>query len=259
MRAGHIWIDRDEILTKSYPEQSVTTILVHELLHALGMTGHANPVRFPNSIIKAKIDYDSVMGHVMYPVDREALQAAYSVLEPGASPEQIAEDLGPWDDTSIHLRGDIEFPRGHVAFGVASRNGLAQPWAFGPTPLTDLADNPVLSGTATWSGRLLGFTPAVEAVGGAAGLAVELETLDGRLDFTNLEYWRANTAPGEIDTGTMWGDGDLQYLLNVRGNTFVQAGGDAGTATGAFFGARHEAMGGVLERTDLTAGFGGTR
>ena len=57
----------------------------------------------------------------------------------------------------------------------------------------------------------------------------------------------------------MWGNGDLQYLLNIRGNTFVQTGGDEGTVTGAFFGPVHEAMGGVLERPDLTAAFGGRR
>ena len=160
---------------------------------------------------------------------------------------------------SFHLRGDIGISGGEVAFGVASRNGLAQPWAFGPTPWTDLADNPLLSETVTWSGRLLGFTPSVEAVGGAADLAVELGTLDGQLDFTNLEHWGANMTPGPVGSGTTWGDGDLQYRVNVRGNTFVQTGGDEGEVTGAFFGATHEAMGGVLERTDLTAGFGGTR
>ena len=39
----------------------------------------------------------------------------------------------------------------------------------------------------------------------------------------------------------------------------VSAGGDAGTVTGAFFGASHEGMGGVLVRDDLRAGFGGSR
>ena len=37
----------------------------------------------------------------------------------------------------------------------------------------------------------------------------------------------------------------------------MQTGGDEGTVTGAFFGAVHEAMGGVLEREDLTAAFAG--
>ena len=197
--------------------------------------------------------------HALSRVDREALLAAYSVLEPGAAAGQIVEDLGPWEDTSLHIRGDFAAPGGPVAFGVAVGNGLAQPWAFGPTPWTDLADNPILSETVTWSGRLLGFSPALEAVGGAADLAVELETLDGQLDFTSLEHWGANLAPGPVGSGTTWGDGDLHYTLNILGNTFVQTGGDAGTVTGTFFGMRHEAIGGVLERTDLTAGFGGTR
>ena len=101
------------------------------------------------------------------------------------------------------------------------------------------------------------FTP----VGGAADLTVELATLDGQLDFTNLEHWptESNVAPGMVGSGETWGDGDLHYMVDVRGNTFVQTGGDEGTITGAFFGPVHEAMGGTLERDDLTAAFGGTR
>ena len=98
------------------------------------------------------------------------------------------DNLGPWDDTSFHLRGDVAFQSGNAAFGVASRNGLAQPWAFGPTLWTSLINNPILSRTANGSGRLLGFTPAIEVVGGVADLAVELETPDGQLDFTELEH-----------------------------------------------------------------------
>ena len=57
----------------------------------------------------------------------------------------------------------------------------------------------------------------------------------------------------------MWHDGDLSYMVEIRGNTFVQTGGDVGTVTGAFFGSSHSGMGGVLERDDLSAGFGGNR
>ena len=251
-------MDDTDTLEKWYSGQSIVGTLVHELLHALGMRAHVEPSSFPDSVMNVERERNGP-GHVIYPVDREALQAAYTLLEPGTLPDQLVEDLGAWDDTSFYLRGDIAFAGGNAAFGVASRNGLAQPWAFGPTPWTDLADNPILSETVTWSGRLLGFTPAIEAVGGAADLAVELETLDGQLDFTGLEHWGANADPGPVGSGGIWGDGDLQYLLNVHGNTFVQSGGDEGTVTGAFFGATHEAMGGVLERTDLTAGFGGAR
>ena len=131
------------------------------------------------------------------------------------------------------------------------RNGFAQPWAYGPIPDPDLADNPTLSDNASWTGRLLGLTPIAEVVGGTADMSVELATLDGTLGFDDLESWPAGAAPGAIGSGRQWGDGDLDYSIAVDGNTFIQTGG--------FFGAGHEAMGGTLERNDIAAGFGGTR
>ncbi|MYF88806.1 MAG: hypothetical protein F4186_05270 [Boseongicola sp. SB0676_bin_33] len=83
--------------------------------------------------------------------------------------------------------------------------------------------------------------------------------MSGTLDFSQLERWPANAAPGPEGSGTTWLDGQLGYLVTVRGNTFVQSGGDDGLITGAFFGTSHEGMGGVLVRDDLSAGFGGDR
>ena len=98
---------------------------------------------------------------------------------------------------------------------------------------------------------MAGISSDNEMIGAAADLSVDLADLDGRLDFTQMRHL--------TDTSVIWGDGDLSYLIEVRGNTFVQTGGDAGIVNGAFFGAAHEGMGGSLERSDLTAGFGGTR
>ena len=84
---------------------------------------------------------------------------------------------------------------------------------------------------------------------GDSSLDVNLANLGGQLDFTDMQF----------DGGEMWEDGDLGYSVEVRGNTFTRTGGDAGVITGAFFGPRHEGMGGVLERSDLSAGFGGKR
>ena len=202
----------------------------------------------------------SVPGHILFPLDRAALLAAYGRLDPGAQPDELtAENLGSWTDRSFHLRGDVDFPGGGASFGVASGNGLIQPWASGPTPWTNLADNETLSGSATWNGALLGITSSSETVAGDASLSVNLASLDGRIDFTGMEKWEVNEAPGAAGSGTTWGDGDLGYTIEVRGNTFIQTGGDDGYVTGAFFGAAHEAMGGVLERADLSAGFGGKR
>ena len=118
-----------------------------------------------------------------------------------------------------------------------------------PTPWTNLAENEELSGIVIWTGALLGITPSTETVVGDSRLAVDLADLEGQLDFVNLQF----------DDGGMWRDGDLGYSVEVRGNTFIQIQGDTGVVTGAFLGPRHEGMGGVLERSDLSAAFGGKR
>ena len=234
--------------------------LVHEIVHAMGFIAHPD--------MASAISYDRTLtgwaglaGHILYPLDREALLAAFTRLGPGDHlPENIARDLGPWSDTSTHVRGVLGLPGGaEMAFGAAHRNGFAQPWAYGPAPDTDLADNAALSGTVRWQGRLLGLTPDTRAVAGETALAIQLSTLDGTLGFSDLEAWSAGAAPGAIGTGTIWGDGDLDYTVVVQGNTFVQTAGDEGHVTGAIFGAAHEGMAGTLDRDDLAAGFGGTR
>lgn len=188
---------------------------------------------------------------LLYPVDREALRALYSRLKPGDN----VTDLGPWVNTSTHLVGNGTYAH----FGVALRNGYAEPWAYGYITSQDLADNPSLSGNAAWNGTLLGFTPSANPVAGDAEIGVNLNTLEGRADFTTLEQWAAGAAPGNAGTGTMWGDGDLGYLIAVRGNTFKQTGGDDGILTGVFVGHQHEGATGTLERSDLTAAFGAAR
>ena len=283
MRASHVWFDAERILNEAwvlnpdtqiyekvvldapvvdpvyrvYPDEDVFSIMVHELLHALGFPGHNPYAQFSDSIMR---DNYVLVIDSLPEIDGDALLAAYDRFEPGTLPEGLsAETLGPWEDRSFHLRGDLDFMGGQAAFGVALRNGLARPWASGPEPLADLADNSALFGTVSWNGALLGITPSEATVAGSTRLAVELATLEGQLDFADMEYWGTTAVPGTAGSGTTWGDGDLGYSIAVRENAFVQTGGDDGEVTGAFFGAGHEAMGGVLERSDLSAGFGGTR
>ena len=243
---------------KYYSEEFGNAIMVRPLLQALGFMGYVAPDRFPDSFLSSSPEFDTLHLPV---IDGDALLAAYGRLEPGTEPEELSpESLGPWSDTSFHLRGDMALAGGQVAaFGVALRNGLARPWAFGPEPLAGLADNTALSGTVTWNGALAGVTPEEETVAGDARLAVELVTLEGQLDFTGLERWGVRAVPGASGSGTTWGDGDLGYSVRVEGNALVQTGGDEGEVTGVLLGRAHEAMGGVLERDDLSAGFGGVR
>ncbi len=234
----------------AYTDQRKAVIaMAHELIHSLGIGGHV-PKTFDTIMEATNRIYDSVQegrqpGSLLYPIDREALRALYGPLLNSVAPN----DLGPWSGTSEHLY----VGNAHGAFGVVLRNGYAEPWAYGTAPATDLAANRSLSGSADWTGALVGFTPAAKRVAGDAGIAVDLATLDGSAAFTSL-------AVVEADGRTLqWGDGDLRYAIAVLGNTFRETGGDDGRLTGIFAGRAHEAASGTLERPDLTAAFGAVR
>ena len=249
---GRVWVDP----TRTSGKERLG-VIAHEIMHLLGRN-HVDPALFPGTIM-APGGGSGPAEHILHPLDREALLAAYDRFEPDAAPGDIPVTLDGWSDTSLHVRAALGVAAGEVAFGAALRNGRSQPWALGPPPGSSLEATVRQSETAAWSGRLIGLTPHAQVVSGAADLSVELATLSGRVDFTGLESWPAHAAPGAIGTGRLWLDGDLHYTLELRGNTFVQTGGDSGTVTGVFYGPSHEGMGGVLERDDLSAGFGGSR
>ena len=252
---ANVWIDH---IVASERHERLATI-IHELLHTLGR-GHADPYEFPYSIM-GEFGYEN-SGFILHQLDRDALFAVYDRLRWGVRPSHIYTDLGPWEDTSDVVLGYMRLPgRLGLAFGAVHRNGLVQPIAIGPTPPMWLTDNPVLRGSATWSGRMLGFTPQTEVVAARTDMTIRLSTLKGDISFTGMERWRAGAAPGEIGTGTRWRDGDLRYPIEVTGNTFYREyhSGDVGEVAGSFYGPAHEGMGGTLRRDDLLAGFGGTR
>ena len=247
-----IWADP---VTAQNNASYIRKILAHEIGHALGLPEHIEPGEY-RSIMNIRYQFP-YPAHILFQIDTDALYAIFSRFQEVLGGYKLWDpnSLEPWTDTSFHLRGDLD----DVSFGASSRNGLLQPWAHGPSPETNLADNQALSGSATWAGRLLGFTSDSQSLAGAAGLTVNLATLTGRIDFTGLEHWGVYTAPGPVGSGTRWNDGDLRYSVIVRGNTFYQTGGDAGEVTGMLFGPNHEGMGGVVERADMSAGFAGKR
>ena len=238
-------------------DTAVLALFVHELVHVLAIRGHPDQTRYTNSVMS----YGSHPGYrpVMHPLDHDLLNAAYRFVRTGAYLSEMLSDLEPWKRKSVHLAGELETVNATVRFGARNANGFAQGWATGPAPYTELVENPRLSGSVTWDGRLAGMTPQAHAVTGDVTVTVNLGQLDGSAEFSGLEAWASGVAPGMPGSGTTWGDGNLNYGIEVVGNTFVQTGGDDGAVTGAFFGPQHEAMGGVLDRQDLAAGFGGTR
>ena len=231
-------------------------VIAHELVHGLGLLGHPDPERFPDSALGPRLRLNP--GAVLFPIDRDVLVASHTIVRTIGTRKEVAADLGPWNGTSTHLMGELDTEGGTLAFGVRSRHGFHEPWFEGRAPGRDLADNRALGGNATWRGRLLGRTAASDAVAGGATLTVELASLSGSLGFHALEVW-TDAPPGAPGTGAPWTHETLDYTIAIAGNRFVRTGGAQGTVTGVFAGPDHEGMGGVLERTDLTAGFAGQR
>lgn len=224
-------------------------LMAHELLHAIGMDEHVS--QDLDSIVRARHHYDAATDTILSSLDREGIQALYGRLKPGDDPMAF----GPWSRTSVHLLGDGR----HADFGVAWRNGYAEPWASGALPRGSLRDNGALTDAVQWSGALVGLTPAAEPVTGDAAIVVDLLALTGSALFTGLESWAPRAAPGAAGTGATWLDGDLVYAISVTGNTFREIGGDDGRLRGTFTGREHHGAAGTLERADLTAAFGASR
>ena len=251
MRAGHVWVDPDAFHTQA----EFVRVLVHEMLHALGLRGHSFVDRFPKSVLRNA--YSTILptdNHVPE-IDADGLLAIYTRLAPGAEPETFsATGLEPWGNESQRMHGELNIPDG-AAFGVAFRNDLGRPWAVGPEPFSSIAQNQDLRSNATWDGALLGFTPEGNPVAGEAEITVDLGALTGRADFTGL---LESNLPKSQDDGSWstWSDGDLGYTVVVNGNTIRETGGDEGLLTASFVGRRHQGTVGTLERQDLSAAFG---
>ena len=256
-RAAHVWMESEH----DYGNVELFSILMHELLHTLGLPGHVRQDEFPDSAMRD----DTLLYTLSVPaIDGAALRAIYTRFPNGTEPEDVsATSLGPWEDTVTNLAGRLDTGGGPVSFGVRQSNGVSIPWTRGSAPGnptgSTLAENPAITGSASWQGGLLGFTPDNRSVGGNAVLSVDVATMDGRADFTELQSWPAGEAPGAFGTGTQWNTGSLGYTISVSGNLMRSTGGDTGVVSGNFYGRNHEGAAGTIERSDLTAAFGGSR
>ena len=244
----------DDLDTSEY--HFPVSLIVHELLHALGIWGHVDSIEFPDSVLGRSGGYIPNLGYVLSKIDREILQIIYM-----SQLTATYNDWGEWSDVSHHLVGRSEDDALH--FGVALFNGLPQPWVRGGLPESDLADNSSLSGTATWAGSLLAYSGPSPLAGDAA-LEVDLATAaeagnEQALRFRDIYYLNRAEMADRSDTAHRWfPTRDIDYTVTVIGNVFANVDGD-GFVTGAFLGAEHEHMGGTVKRTDLIGAFGGSR
>ena len=232
------------------------SVIVHELLHAMGIHGHVDSVEFPDSIMGSAGEYIPNIGYIISKIDKEVLQIMYM-----SQLTDLYNDWGEWSDTSFHLVGRTD--DGILNFGVALFNGLPQPWVRGTLPNMHLVDNDRLDGTATWSGNLLGFSGS-SPIAGDAELQVNLSTLtvpDNEQDLRFRDIFFLNRF--ESDSPDRWfHTRDIDYKVNIYGNSFYNVRGEGyeqGHITGRFLGPEHEHMGGTVKRTDMVGAFGGTR
>ena len=129
----------------------------------------------------------------------------------------------------------------------------AEAHTFGDATTAGLARTFPLSGTVRYTGGLLGVAvdyPGMPPVGGAAHLAVNLDTLEGKASFTSLEiaYGGKRFA---------FGDGSLHYPFSVTGNEIGYAASGISLAAN-FYGPEHNEIAGTLDdsRAGLLASFG---
>ena len=188
------------------------SVIVHELLHALGIQGHVDSVEFPDSIMGTSGEHIPNLGHIISKIDREVLQIMYMSQQ-----SDLYNDWGEWSDTSFHLvgRSDDE----SLNFGVALFNGSPQPWVRGTKPDMDLVDNNSLSGTATWNGGLLGFSGPSPMAGGVE-LEVQLATLgdldsEQNLRFRDIYFVNRFENSDLSDSSERWSD--TRGLYRVQG------------------------------------------
>ena len=182
----------------------------------------------------------------------------YEILDSAIASEPEVYGWGAWGRYSawgVGVERTFEIHAGDVEDIFHDRLRVSAD-AFGVAPATSLADNSVLSGTATWSGSLLGVDlgrPMLPPVFGDAELQVNLSNLAGVARFDGLTVYVENeSAPFRAP--------NLEYAIEVTGNSFSDAGR---YVNGLFYGPNHEEMAGVLNdqnpSVNLLAGFGGKR
>ena len=172
-------------------------------------------------------------------------------------------------DESMNVGKRFETASGTVEFGAVydpeSVDGFVKTWHTGPAiPDIHLIGSGI-RGTdiwegesrnwlfATWTGDLIGYTDEGSQIDRDVSIGIEVETLQGRAEFTNMT------------TGNGWNRDELSAWIDVRGNSITTDERDLWVDFDVHFrGASHEAITGSFryegyDSGNLTAAFGATR
>lgn len=251
LRAGTVLLTST---LESFPLTQLNNTLIHELLHTLGLWGHLNPTLYPDSIMSPYNTDDVVLPRF----DGLTLLMGYTQLRPGASFLEIsATDFGPWTENVPAIIGRLESC--NCAFGADLVGGHAVSWFGSSDEAPDMSVYELgLTGTASWDGKMVGWTTDQEAAWSDVTIDVDLGSgttglgdLEGQVAFDNITLY---------ETGTQWGPGELAYNIDVLFNLFSSdANNPDGYVFGNFVGQNLEGAVGALEHPDLTGAFGGNR
>ena len=258
MISNLVVINADFTIAEQFHE--VYGVLVHELVHAMGIPGHVSEHRHPTSIMPdGTYQGGGLPDEAGLPdlprLDGEALMTAYALYDDGETHHDITyTSLGPWAATIPTISGELSTAGGDVSFGAEYRSQWTRVWDAGPVPATTLAASG-LRGTATWTGAMVGYTDAGQEATGDAGIEVNLYSMGGTAEFTDIQA-----------DGSPWANGrDLETRIRVTGNHIASTEGGGWVGFDAQFrGTGHEAVTGAFrwERLDtgnLTAAFGAVR
>lgn len=213
-------------------EYAVQT-MVHEILHAMGLMGH------PHHTHTSVLSYQHESSRVFDNVPLIDVAVLYDMYGWGNWTGRIQTVFDKVDGVQFGV---------HRVWHTLGYRATYIPWVEGgfmPVP-----PDSTLSGTASWSGALVGVADGTTAVTGVADLAFEFDDSSGSAEFHSIYDWNGNR----------WNQTVPDYDLYVNGTYFDSDDEDGiPDVVGAFYGVDAEVAAGTLQRPEITAAFGATR
>lgn len=220
--------------------RSAVDTIVHEVLHALGLSGHPHPVH--TSILSYRHHREGELDNVPL-VDAAVLYDMYN--------------FGQWAQKHDFVVGTLD----GVQFGVWGLHdeddednfSALIPWVDAGYMATPKPD--ALLGSASYQGELVGIIASSGYFAhGDADLRVNFDTGSGSARFDQIQAHDGTT-------WSMWNRRGYRYALNLYAHYF-DSGADPRDqdgipdVVGAFYGWDSEVAAGTLQRPEITAAFG---
>ena len=220
------------LMADRYSQEYAVQTMVHEILHAMGLMGH--PHHTHTSVLSYQYQSSAVFDNVPL-IDVAVLY-----------------DMKGWGNWTGRVQTVFDKADGmqfgvHRVWHTGGYRAINIPWVDGG--FMSVPPESTLSGTASWSGALVGVADGTTAVTGAADLQFEFGDNSGSAEFHSIRDFE-----GVMQNRTGW-----HYDLYVNGTYFDSDDEDGiPDVVGAFYGFDAEVAAGTLQRPEITAAFGAT-